>query len=143
MGLDAVVYLKKDKLPFDADALGALLDVPTGEYYFLDPELDRKFPSNTRRAVEKRIGNIAMVSYLRDQAEQVLDKNSVVLSKVLYSGSHSGDSIDVQFLARLEEELLLLRNSSMAGSSTELLTFVTDMNELVMAAKSQGNPIVF
>ena len=33
MGLDAVVYLKKTNLPFDADALGALLDSTTGEYY--------------------------------------------------------------------------------------------------------------
>ncbi len=34
MGLDAVVYLKKKRnLPFDADALGALLDSTTGEYY--------------------------------------------------------------------------------------------------------------
>jgi len=33
MGLDAVVYLKKRNVPFGADALGALLDSTTGEYY--------------------------------------------------------------------------------------------------------------
>jgi hypothetical protein len=86
MGLDAVVYRKKGNLPFDADALGALLDPTTGEYYFSDAGLDRRFTSETRTAVKKRIGNIALISELRQQAGRVLQENLVVLSKSSIQG---------------------------------------------------------
>jgi hypothetical protein len=69
MGLDAVVYRNKANLPFDADIVGAVVDETTGEYYFpdqnLEPALEREFPRETRIAVQKRIGNIALVAALR------------------------------------------------------------------------------
>ena len=72
MGLDAVVYHSKANLPFDADIVGAVVDETTGEYYFpdqnLEPALEREFPRETRIAVQKRIGNIALVAALREDA---------------------------------------------------------------------------
>jgi hypothetical protein len=143
MGLDAVVYRNKGNLPFDADALGASLDPTTGEYYFSDAELERRFPSETRESVRKRIGNIALISELRRQAGMVLEENSVVLSKVLYSGTHSGDAIEAKVFPCLEQELSsLLRHAEKVGSEY-LKQFAADMIELITAAKSEGNPIVF
>jgi|ERR1043166_9318847 hypothetical protein len=141
MGLDAFVYRNKENLPFDADALGASFDATTGEYYFEDPQLDKKFSLEMRTAIEKRIGNIDLVAHLRHLAQQILDENSVVLSRVLYSGSHTGDSLDAQFFPSLENELSLLRNAT--RSSHDMKLFVDDMCELVTAAKKEGNPIVF
>jgi hypothetical protein len=56
MGLDAVVYRSKLNLPFDVDAVGARLERETGEYYFSDPALESKYPSETRIALRKRLG---------------------------------------------------------------------------------------
>lgn len=143
MGLDAFVFRSKKNLPFDADALGAEFDPATGEYFFSDRELDRKYPLDVRRAVEKRIGNIAAVSELRQEARRVLSEASVVLSKVLYSGSHCGDAIDSQFLPSLERELTLLDRFAHERRLADMKEFVTAMRELVVAAKVEGNPIVF
>ena len=100
MGLDAVVYRNKANLPFDADAVGAVVDESTGEYYVpnldLEPEFEQRFPWDTRVAVHKRIGNIVLVGTLREQTSQVLEERSIILSKVLYSGTHCGDSIPVE-----------------------------------------------
>src|SRR6266542_7113677 len=91
MGLNAYVFLSKAHLPFDADALGAEFDADTGEYFFSDTELDRKYSLDARTTCPKRIGNIAAVSQLREGARRVLGESSVVLSKVIYSGTHCGD----------------------------------------------------
>src|SRR5215469_3590306 len=146
MGLDAVVYRSKVNLPFDPDAVGAVLEESTGEYYVSDLDLERaferKFPRETRIAADKRIGNIALVSWLREQASLVLDDRSIVLSKVLYSGSHSGDSIPIEQTFALRDELLQLGRST-KQLDCDLKLFVTDMLELVEAARREGNPIVF
>src|SRR5207253_1992444 len=123
--------------------LGAVLDPTTGEYYFSDAALETRFPSETRTAVRNRIGNIALISELRQQAGAVLDENSVVLSKVLYSGTHCGDAIDAQVFPNLEQELSLLHRHAEKVGSEYLKRFSADVVELITAAKSEGNPIVF
>lgn len=147
MGLDAVVYRNKANLPFDADAVGAVVDESTGEYYLSDPNLEpafeREFPRETRIAVQKRIGNIALVAALREDAKQVLEDHSIILSKVLYSGTHSGDSIPFNLTSALEAELFRLRRYAEQNHVDHLKQFVTDMQDLVGGAKREGNPIVF
>jgi hypothetical protein len=147
MGLDAVVYRSKASLPFDPDAVGAVVDKSTGEYYVSDPmlerEFERRFPRETRIASQKRIGNIALVAELRDCTSQILEDRSVILSKVLYSGTHSGDSIPVELASALEDELFRLQHYAERANSDYLGQFVTDMLELVEAARREGNPIVF
>ena|ERR1019366_6342354 len=147
MGLDAVVYRSKANLPFDADAVGAVLDESTGEYYFPDPAVEpvreREFPQQTRIAVEKRIGNIATVTALRHAAERVLNGDSILLSKVLYSGTHSGNSIPLSLISQVQEELTVLRRYAENNADKALMQFVADLQELAAAASSQSNPIVF
>lgn len=147
MGLDAVVYRSKVNLPFDFDVTGAVLDESTGEYYVsdlhLEPAFERKFPRETRVAIGKRIGNIDLVNWLRERASQILEDRSIVLSKVLYSGSHSGDSIPVEEACALRDELFQLGPYAEPDDDGCLSQFVTDMLELVEAARREGNPIVF
>jgi len=147
MGLDAVVYRSKANLPFDADVVGAVVDETTGEYYFpdqnLEPALEREFPRETRIAVQKRIGNIALVAALREDAGRILEEHSIILSKVLYSGTHSGDSIPLDLTPALEGELFRLRRYADQNEVAYLKRFVIDMLDLVGGAKREGNPIVF
>jgi hypothetical protein len=53
-------------------------------------------------AVQKRIGDIALVHKLTEQASQVLEEDSIVLSQVLYGATHCGDSIPVEQMAPLQ-----------------------------------------
>src|ERR1700733_2671478 len=142
MGLDAIVYRKKENLPFDADAAGAEFNSITGEYYFADDAIEKRFPYEDRVAVSKRIGNINLVAALREEAESVLDEDSVVLSKVLYSGTHAGDTLDSRVFAQLEGELSSLAQQAEQTGSQRLKQFAADMKELLAAARAENNPIV-
>lgn len=143
MGLDAVVYKSIANVrvldPLDVGAI--CLDEETGEVYLDPPGL-----GHLRRedviAVKKRLGNISLIAFLRDNIRRVLSATSVILSKVLYDGTHSGDIIyeeDIELLAR-EIHFLKIQNIQ---KSDELLEFISDMEALVAAAREQGNPIVF
>ncbi len=140
MGLDAHVFLSKAHLPFDADALGAEFDADTGQYFFSNAELDRKYSLEARTTCAKRIGNIAAVEHLREEARRVLDESSVLLSKVIYSGTHCGDTLSGELFSALEQELVLLRSGK---PSSPMFEFIRDMEDLINAAKVEGNPIVF
>jgi hypothetical protein len=72
-----------------------------------------------------------------------LKDRSILLSKVLYSGSHSGDSIPVEQTLALRDELLQLKDSVEQPDCDHMKQFVSDMLELVEAARQEGNPIVF
>jgi len=112
----------------------------TGEVYFENGELSRKH-RHQLQAVEHRLGDITEISALREEATRLIGPESVVLQKVLYSGTHSGDTIPVESLASLSAELNSITNSSQ--QSPELRRSVGSLEELVRAAKYEGNPIVF
>ena len=147
MGLDAIVYRHKANLPFDPDSVGAVLDESTGEYYFPDPVLEsareREFPRETRIAAEKRLGNMSLVEALKQEIEQVLNRDSLIVSKVLFSGTHAGDSIPLDLIPALENELLRLHRYANEKGSVRVKQFVIDMTDLATAAKREANPIVF
>ncbi len=146
MGLDAVVYRSRSNLPFDPEQVGATLDPSTGEYCFAagkEDDLERRFPRETRVAAEVRIGNLAVVSTLREKAARVLTENSVIRSKVLYSGTHTGDAIPVAQLSGLENELTALRHLAQERDLVDLREFVQNMDRLVTVARQENNPIVF
>jgi|tagenome__1003787_1003787.scaffolds.fasta_scaffold20112069_1 hypothetical protein len=147
MGLDACVYRSKVNLPFEPESIGAVLEAATGEYYFADPNLEaareREFPADSRIAVKKRLGNVALVASLKETADRFLGSQSLVVSKVLYSGTHCGDCIPVQLIPQLESELMLLGRHAQACGDHNLIRFVVAMGELAKAAIREGNPIVF
>jgi hypothetical protein len=87
----------------------------------------------------KRIGNVAQVAFLREFATRALGAPSLLVSKVLYSGTHCGDLLDVSELQPLASELKVLERTADA----DVQTFARDMLELVQTALSHERPIHF
>ena len=91
--------------------------------------------------VEKRPGNMAAVAYVRG----FLEDNSpntfpLLLERVVYSGTHTGD-----WIAASEVPQLLTETRRMQGSARDpvLIQFTNDLIELAEASIATGNPIVF
>jgi hypothetical protein len=140
MGLDAVVYRKKEHLQLGPDEEHATLIPETGEVYFENPKLDKKY-LHKREAVTHRLGNITAISTLSDELSKLIGPQSFLERKVLYSGTHSGDFISIVDLDRLSAELGRVHATGL--SSPLMQEFVSALEELIQAAKEEGNPIVF
>ena len=141
MSLDARVYVHRDKLPIDVDDLRAYVEEETGEVFFDDPSA---IPRELELvALDKRLGNVSMVHWLVKQIKDVLGSGSLLLGKVLYNGSHSGDWIGQADLGRLREEIASVWNLTEGHRSVDLDRFLEDLRELTKAAEEQGDPIVF
>jgi hypothetical protein len=146
MGLDAAVYKRLEELPFTKEDLRFVaVDPRTGQVDFEDAALFRTW-SDKVKVVEKRIGNIALVSLLRAEMERILGGQSsgtLLIRKVLYSGTHSGDIISKEDLSSLKHEITSVRGTTGHRLSPELESFLADMEELIAASERHGNPIVF
>ena len=116
MGLDAVVYLR--------------------------PESSATSSSDDTAAIHKRLGNVSAIGWLAEEILPVVGEESILLRKVLYSGSHSGDSIALEDLERLESEIKLVRDSMTTGPP-RLESFLQDMSDLISKARDEAMPIVF
>lgn len=91
--------------------------------------------------VEKGLGNIASVAYLRG----FLEDNSpnsfpLLLGRVVYSGTHCGDCIAASDVPQLLAETRRLQGLT---SDPLILQFTNDVIELAEASIATGNPIVF
>jgi hypothetical protein len=91
--------------------------------------------------VEKRLGNFAAVAYVRG----FLENNSphsfpLLLKRVVYSGTHSGD-----WVAASEVLQLLTETRRLQGLTNDplILQFTNDVVDLAEASIATGNPIVF
>ena len=91
--------------------------------------------------VEKRLGNIPAVAYVRGY----LENNSphsfpLLLERVVHSGTHSGD-----WVAASEVPQLLTETRRLQGLTNDplILEFTNDVVELAEASIATGNPIVF
>ena len=140
MGLDAIVYRNAGHLQLGRDKEHAKFDSATGEVYFEDPKLDRKY-FRKREAVAHRLGNVTAISILRDEVARLLGPESFLGRKVLYSGLHSGDALPLEELDQLSADLLHIRETSRA--SPLMLELVSALEQLIQAARDEGNPIVF
>jgi len=124
--------------------LGAVKDDRTGEYYFPTPEHDGKFPREEFIGHEFWIGNVTGVAELRQEFIELTNPvNSLLQTRVLYSGSHSGDVIEFELLPDLEQEIRELLSRDRLKLSDHAATFLKGMLELVEVAKTEKNPIVF
>jgi hypothetical protein len=140
MGLDAVVYRNRKHLRLESDENAAQLIPETGEVYFHNDEISRKY-RRQRHATEHRLGNITEIAELRDEIAQLIGPEALILQKVLHSGTHSGDTIPLDLIPALLAELESIRSSR--KQSPEMRRFVTALEELIRAARDEGNPIVF
>jgi hypothetical protein len=146
MGLDAAVYKRLDEIPFTNEDLSSIeVDPRTGQVDFEDASLFKIWGDRVK-AVQKRIGNIALVDCLKAEIENILGHSSsqtLLINKVLYSGTHSGDIISEEYLDSLRNEITLVRGISGSQMSSDLGNFLTDMELLIAASEQHGNPIVF
>jgi hypothetical protein len=140
MGLDAVVYRNREHLQLGNDGAHAKVIRDTGEVYFEDAKLGRKY-DHVRKSVAHRLGNIALIGSLREEVSQLIGPESFLERKVLYSGTHSGDVIPLEELDQLSPELNHIRETG--RSSPRLKELVNALEQLVQAANYERNPIVF
>jgi len=147
MGLDAVVYKRLEEISLapGTDLSTLRVEDTTGEVYFENDAVI--LSSGDREAVHKRLGNITAIMWVRDEIEKLLPslrRNSILLRKVVYDGTHSGDFIPVEDLPALKRELSVVRQRVTPNRVSDLLhEFLDSMDELIAAAEQQGNPIVF
>jgi len=142
VGLDAVVYKKLQSFPSKIQHLLQLVDSATGEMDFVDGTPDDLRTGVSLIAADEPIGNIANVHWLTREIQQRSRCGcNVLVSSVLYSGSHCGDVLTVAQTASLEREL---DGIDTAGEQTgNLVEFIASMRRLTAASREQGNPIVF
>jgi hypothetical protein len=137
MGLDAKVYVNAMHLAAGVDHSRATVNPHTGEVTLDSGE---EFI-----AAHKRLGNAAMIRWLSEQVTSVLAglPNPVLVTKILYSGSHSGDVIGAAEFPQLQQEIQVVRESSGERIPVEIEQFLLSIEELMRIAQDQGNPIVF
>lgn len=92
-----------------------------------------------------RIGNLALVGLLRSELEREALRFPILLNKVLYSGSHSGDYLTLDDIAALPVELdnLALVVCSTQPNQEYVEYFRQQMIELVATAERVRKPISF
>jgi hypothetical protein len=141
MGLDAVVYKSARNMP--KVGIGVTrVDELTGEVFF-EGERIPQLRLEDVVAIQKRLGNVSRIETLRQEIGTLLgrDESSLLLSKVLYSGTHVGDVIGREHLDDLKEEIARLKKVETRPS--ELNEFIAAMEDLISAAQQEGNPITF
>lgn len=92
-----------------------------------------------------RLGNISLVGLLRAELQREAERFPILITKVVYSGSHAGDSLPVETIPALQRELELLcefRCSTREAYSI-ISEFRAQMSELANTAISVNKPIVF
>jgi hypothetical protein len=140
VGLDAVVYRNRQHLQLGHDAREAKTMQETGEVYFEDDEITRRYREQLK-ANKMRLGNVTEIAELRDEISRLAVPARILRDKILYSGSHSGDSIPVGKLAAVIDEIRSIRSTG--NASKELNAFLDSIEELVRTALNETNPIVF
>ena len=91
------------------------------------------------------LGNISLIGFLRSELQRDRSRFPILLTKVLYSGSHAGDDLTVDAVRALQRELETLANFRCNRREAEgfMLEFRRQMSDLVVASLSIGKPIVF
>ncbi len=160
MGLNARVYCdcyEKGKLRKPPPQPELVYVEPSGERCLRwdSPEADQHaFYDWMREACEHgplgelvshRLGNAALVGFLRGLLSDAPDRFPVLLAKVVYEGAHSGDFLCPDDVERLLPEIDCLQGIHRDDQSEEDLIrgFERQMRELTAAALSVRKPIVF
>ena len=104
----------------------------------LDPSAEGS-ADPTSTFAEANLGNVAMVAHLRARAANVLSEPSLLLSRVLYSGSHSGDDLPPDLISIIRTEMSLLRSDTDA----DVQSFCTNMTKILDVASEHNLPILF
>lgn len=144
MTLRAVVYINQKNLPADLFDYAVEVDKVTGEVYSDAREFQIRFPKDMLTATKVELGSIVLVSDLYQKIEAIMDHpRSLVLSKILYSGSHCGDVLPVEDVPTLRKELHQIAQSYEVSKDPAVARLLQQLRLLADKAEEQGNPIVF
>ena len=83
-----------------------------------------------------RLGNISLVGLLRAELQREAERFSILVTKVVYSGSHAGDHLPVEQIPALQRELELLREFRCTSRKSDgfMTEFREQMSELAATA---------
>ena len=92
-----------------------------------------------------RLGNITLITFLRELLSTQPQRFPILLSKVLYNGVHCGDFLTSAEVGLLAIEVERLKEIHAVQESDEPFVrhFELQMRELAEAAQSVGKPIAF
>ena len=95
--------------------------------------------------VSHRLGNIALIGFLRTLLGSEPERFPILLSKVLYNGVHGGDFLSSAEIALVSVEVDRLKEIHAVLEDHEPLIrhFEEQMCQLVQAARDVGKPIAF
>jgi hypothetical protein len=142
MGLDAIVYKHRSKLPLDPERAGLRMEPPTGEWYSERDQLPEPIKSTGVEALHRRLGNVSLISSLHTELAGLLRADSVLLGSILYDGTHGGDILSFDRIGILKNEISTLRNNG-SSLSREVSVFLDSLDALIEAAEDNHNPITF
>jgi hypothetical protein len=138
MSLDAIVFRGLKSLDCLVDLREVeKVDVNTGEYAYSD--YGRPSPPEVFVACTRELANIADAAELRESFKKLLPNDSVLISQVLYDGTHCGDMLVRDEIVRLSVELDAIK----VPTDSVAFEFVRKLRELIAASETEGNPIVF
>ena len=159
MGLDAIVYC-------DCFERGTLKTPPRAEWQvYVDDDGSRATAATDLEVqmafdrwsysqacqhergvmLHHRIGNISLVAGLRQVIGQQPDKFPLILEKVLYSGSHTGDFLTFQEVEAIAAEVAMLSEVHPDDEQEEqfLRGFESQLSALVACARRLKKPLAF
>jgi hypothetical protein len=95
--------------------------------------------------VSHRLGNIALITFLRNRLARDPNLFPILLTKVLYDGVHGGDFLAIGEVWQLIPEIELLKQVHADDEEDEPLVrkFEQQMRQIVQASLSIGKPISF
>jgi hypothetical protein len=96
------------------------------------------------RLIHHRLGNAARIGILRSLFETTPERFPILLSKVVYSGTHCGDFLTLEYVDKLAAEMALVPTVHCDAADEDIVRqFQSQMAELIEAARSVQRPIVF
>jgi len=95
--------------------------------------------------IHHRLGNIALVGFLRLEMSRTPDEFPILLSKVVYNGTHGGDHLDLSTVELLQSEMEALKSLHCDDPEKEryLRTFEHQMTELIQTSLTVRKPVAF
>jgi len=138
MGLDAAVFRSVRNL--ERLVGHGLFDVDqnTGEA-MPKPGAQVRLPDGAYVAAERRLGNLAQIGHLRGIVAGLMPADSLLMGRVMYSGSHCGDCIELAEIPELRREIRAL----WTHGGPDVKELAESMEPLASAAEAEQNPIVF
>jgi hypothetical protein len=158
MGLDAHVHCScvregrasthpfPDRLSFDETGEPVLAGDPSTEEWDIHDKWYAQSCEHSGFLASARLGNIRMIAHVRELVRHLQanpgPRFPILLTQVVYNGTHCGDWIPIEKASELLHEVDTILHSKDLLTDSER-RFFSSMRSLCMASIECGNPIVF